>query len=904
MGSLKRVAFLVLLSFGIAYGDGISSRLNIEETDGSPSTYPYKLKVTDGSLTDNGDGTATLVTGAGVGGSGGDSFGSHTATKTVTAGYGIVTTTVSATAFNATTTSMSVTGAGGFSTTYGITAGSVTVNGAGDGEITLTIGADDYLVTATSTTPVAFECAYWTSANTLDGKACGSGSGTPSDPVNSVQFNSAGSFGGSGNFNWSGTSMSVLAQAHISSMTTIGSSSDGTNLISRGWSLFGTGSYGGTSSSTLTVFNTVPAGQATRLASFGTDQALNQVVIANETAVDMNYGVTPGNLTVGASATPYKIKNIQNTNEVSVWEAGNTAIHLRTSAADNGPIVLAPSFSTAVYINNAGGATFSSSATFNHANGVKVLYGVDAGSVAVADDAYAAGWNGSLLVPTKNAVYDKIESLAVGGGGASTLAVSTGATTGYHDPAISSPTAVLAFRQEQFSVSLQDAATAFVQINLSSITALGQTPPASFIGAGTLGATVLVTSVAVNTINNQHIKDGDHGDFTYASGAATLDADVVAAAEMADADHGDVTWSGGVASVEDDSHAHTSSSLSGIDISADTNLAVAGQLYLDNDTLSVARVVIGSGTVGAFDATTTSATATGDFRVAGNVSSPLTATSSVTVLNAARFGAAGSAVQITSNTVLVGTTFYHGGNINLGWAGASIFVSTLTASLPVRSDASSRLVAMQIQDSDIADSAVDGGSGGEITDNSVNASDIDETSNYAWTGVHDFGGGVLEVPNGTGPTIDATGECAFDTTDGIWACYDGESAKVVGYSTHSVTVTISSGTGWNGLSLVAWRAPADMAVTITQIRAESLTTGTTVKFQLDETTFGGTASAGTDVFSVQFSSAHNQGVTTTSFSNAGIAAGNSLVFNTPAAGAAGGTPAAMSFTIYYKRDRE
>lgn len=44
--------------------------------------------------------------------------------------------------------------------------------------------------------------------------------------------------------------------------------------------------------------------------------------------------------------------------------------------------------------------------------------------------------------------------------------------------------------------------------------------------------------------------DGDVGDFTYTSGSATLDNDVIAAAEMADADHGDVAWSSGVASVQ------------------------------------------------------------------------------------------------------------------------------------------------------------------------------------------------------------------------------------------------------------------------------------------------------------------------------------------------------------------
>lgn len=33
--------------------------------------------------------------------------------------------------------------------------------------------------------------------------------------------------------------------------------------------------------------------------------------------------------------------------------------------------------------------------------------------VTVADEVYGSGWNGSLEVPTKNAVYDKIESLSV-----------------------------------------------------------------------------------------------------------------------------------------------------------------------------------------------------------------------------------------------------------------------------------------------------------------------------------------------------------------------------------------------------------------------------------------------------------------------------------------------------------
>lgn len=68
MGLLKRVLVVCFLS--VASWAAVSSKLNIEETDGSPSTFPYKLKVTNGSLTDNGDGTATLSVTGGVGGGG------------------------------------------------------------------------------------------------------------------------------------------------------------------------------------------------------------------------------------------------------------------------------------------------------------------------------------------------------------------------------------------------------------------------------------------------------------------------------------------------------------------------------------------------------------------------------------------------------------------------------------------------------------------------------------------------------------------------------------------------------------------------------------------------------------------------------------------------------------------
>lgn len=70
------------------------------------------------------------------------------------------------------------------------------------------------------------------------------------------------------------------------------------------------------------------------------------------------------------------------------------------------------------------------------------------------------------------------------------------------------------------------------------------------------------TEILNSTVVAADMANGDHGDFTYASNVADLDANVVTntemgddaigTAEMADADHGDVSWSGGVANLDAD----------------------------------------------------------------------------------------------------------------------------------------------------------------------------------------------------------------------------------------------------------------------------------------------------------------------------------------------------------------
>src|SRR5690606_15241516 len=66
-----------------------------------------------------------------------------------------------------------------------------------------------------------------------------------------------------------------------------------------------------------------------------------------------------------------------------------------------------------VRITNAGNVgigTSSPSARLDVIGGIEADSAVFNGDVTVADEAYGAGWNGSTEVPTKNAVYDELET--------------------------------------------------------------------------------------------------------------------------------------------------------------------------------------------------------------------------------------------------------------------------------------------------------------------------------------------------------------------------------------------------------------------------------------------------------------------------------------------------------------
>lgn len=127
--------------------------------------------------------------------------------------------------------------------------------------------------------------------------------------------------------------------------------------------------------------------------------------------------------------------------------------------------------------------------------------------------------------------------VAGGGGGSSSLAVANNIVT-YTGPNISSPTAILNFDTATMLATLTGSATSFVELKSSSVTLQGNT----------LG--------------------------------------------------GDVTGTLGAMVVGDDSHSHTGATLSGIDISDDTNLAATQPIVLTGDNLGLTLISLSTGVVG------------------------------------------------------------------------------------------------------------------------------------------------------------------------------------------------------------------------------------------------------------------------------------------------------------------
>lgn len=98
-----------------------------------------------------------------------------------------------------------------------------------------------------------------------------------------------------------------------------------------------------------------------------------------------------------------------------MYDGFNWRLEAQIQASGSGDVT-GPGSSTdteiAIYNGTTGKIITTSGVTIDGSANIVTAGDLTAGEVFVDDDAYAVGWNGSLAVPTKNAVYDKIEGLS------------------------------------------------------------------------------------------------------------------------------------------------------------------------------------------------------------------------------------------------------------------------------------------------------------------------------------------------------------------------------------------------------------------------------------------------------------------------------------------------------------
>jgi len=145
---------------------------------------------------------------------------------------------------------------------------------------------------------------------------------------------------------------------------------------------------------------------------------------------------------------------------------------------------------------------------------------------------------------------------------------------------------------------------------------------------------------------------------------------------------------------------------------------------------------------------------------------------------------------------------------------------------------------------------------GELANDTVLFEDLDDDGNYGpWTGVWDWTGGTVELPNGANPTTDAAGRIAIDSDDNFIEFYGSESRAVPTVYTWTKTLAFPDLLQAEADAQPLWFFPAEAyphGITVTDIHYHASASQSDTHV-LEEWTHANPPAHSSDIESIAFS---------------------------------------------------
>ena len=450
-------------------------------------------------------------------------------------------------------------------TVSSISVSNFNLTGSGNASITENGQTGQIIITTDAAKIVAGHFAqFGSSAMIVDG-GTGAGGGTPGGSSGQVQYNNTGSFAGSNNFQFNGTSITVSG-----SSITISNQQGGTNA----------GGIGGTG--LVDIYQQPVLSTNQTLFAVGSQNLHDQVTIRDNASMLIQRGITTANMTFDLTTSSHMIVDrSQSNNSINLYNNGDMEFKTNTNVAGS-DMIFYPELVNTVIMSSVTGFTVTRAST--NINGVNMVWP-------------SSGTIGNVLSYTSTNTLQWVAQSA-GGGGGSTVLQSSGIAFGSASNTVTQDTNSLIWNESTQNLVLTSTQSVGVFSDPNTITLKRATLTNNCIGfndAGFVSPMALCGNGTTLTLGSQNNTGGFNAGTLVVdannsgSSTATINSNLVRlVGPLTDTSVSQSTFSGGLTAstvniVQNGTTVPASFINTPLDIAVSTN-AIAGTNFINRST--------------------------------------------------------------------------------------------------------------------------------------------------------------------------------------------------------------------------------------------------------------------------------------------------------------------------------